>query len=143
VDELLALGGAEFSGIYAGLSKGKAMEDEIWGKALTNARERAEKTLKEMGMKIDSVFAVSPIGFPEIQQEMVGSTGMMMESVAPDVYKRQLVSSQYRLAPVTITQNVHRHLPHLAGEVGTACARHVLFGRVAKGLTLLERVEVI
>jgi hypothetical protein len=31
-----------------------------------NARERAERTVKAMGMKIDSVLAVSPIGFSEI-----------------------------------------------------------------------------
>ena len=28
---------------------------------MTNARERAEKTLKSMNMKIDGVFAISPV----------------------------------------------------------------------------------
>src|ERR1700682_1859266 len=73
VDELLAIGGTEFSGIDAGLANEKQMRDEIWGKALTNARERAEKTLKEMGMKIDSVFAVSPVAFPAIRDQILGS----------------------------------------------------------------------
>ena len=67
VDELIAVGGVEFSGIDAGLSKEKEMQEEVWQKALVNARERAEKTLKAMGMKVDSVFAVSPVTFTEIQ----------------------------------------------------------------------------
>jgi uncharacterized protein YggE len=105
VDDLIALGGVEFSGIDAGLSKEKEMRDEIWQKALTDARERADKTVKALGMKIDSVFAVSPIGFPEISQQMFGSIhalpaaggSQMLEASAP----------QYRLAPVSISQSVH------------------------------------
>jgi uncharacterized protein YggE len=59
VDELIAFGGVEFSGIDAGLSDEKPMHDEIRKKALADAHERADKTLKEMGMKIDSVFGLS------------------------------------------------------------------------------------
>jgi hypothetical protein len=51
VDELLALG-AGFSAIEAGLSNAEQMEEEIWDKAIVNARERAEKTLTNAGMKL-------------------------------------------------------------------------------------------
>src|SRR5437867_2797275 len=66
VDELIAIGGVEFSAVDASLSNEKQVAGQVWEKALTDARERAEKTLKPMGMKIDSVFAVSPVPFPEI-----------------------------------------------------------------------------
>src|SRR5207248_1720607 len=75
VDELLNLGLTEFSGIEGGLQKQKEVENEIWEKALANARERADKTLKPMGMKIDSVFAVSPVGFLEIQGRIFSAEG--------------------------------------------------------------------
>jgi uncharacterized protein YggE len=107
VDELIAVGTIEFSGIDAGLSKEKEMQDEVWGKALANARERAEKTLKDIGMKIESVFAVSPVTFPEIKQKIFGSTevialrnAMVSQPVKPD-------PTHYRLAPVAVNQSVH------------------------------------
>ena len=107
VDELMAFGGVEFSGIDAGLSDEKAMQDEIWKKALSNARERAEKTLKEIGMKIDSIFAVSPVTFPEIRQKIFGYNEVASYAAGPVEGLRQLPPSQYRLAPVAISQNVH------------------------------------
>jgi uncharacterized protein YggE len=106
VDELLALGAEEFSGIDAGLSNEKQMQDEVWEKALTNARERAEKTLKAIGMRIDSVFAVSPVAFPEIHQKIFGSTETA-QSVLPAEGAPAPDPSQYRLAPVAISQSVH------------------------------------
>ncbi len=72
VDELLVIPGVEFSAIDPGLSKEKEMQDDVWEKALTNARESAEKTLKQIGMKIDSIFAVSPVAFPQIRNQMFG-----------------------------------------------------------------------
>ena len=54
VDELLGFGGTEFSGIDTGLSKEKEVSDEIFDKSLANAREQADKTLRTMGMKVDS-----------------------------------------------------------------------------------------
>jgi uncharacterized protein YggE len=106
VDEILANGGVEFSGINAGLSKEKEMQDEVWEKAITNARERAEKTLKATGMKIDSIFAVSPVAFPEIYQRIFGSAGTEMAAYARQG-QAQPEPSQYRLAPVAVSQNVH------------------------------------
>jgi uncharacterized protein YggE len=110
-DDLIAIGGVEFSGIDGGLVKQSEMENEVWDKALANARERAEKTLKAMNMKIDSVFVISPVPVPEISSTIfpkdragaervivTGSNIPTAEEVRP---------SQYRLAPITVIQIVH------------------------------------
>jgi uncharacterized protein YggE len=109
VDELLAIGGTEFSGIDAGLTKEKEVADEIFDKALANAREQAEKTLKPMGMKIDSVFAVSTAPFQDIQSRMFAApttervvvTGSYIPTGA------DLPPSKYVLAPVQVSQSIH------------------------------------
>jgi hypothetical protein len=106
VDELLAIGGTEFSGIDTGLIKEKEITEEMFEKALVNARERAEKTLNTIGMKIDSVFAVSPVAFTGIQRGIFGS------SVPTAEYESALPAggrnaSAYRLAPITVSQSVH------------------------------------
>jgi uncharacterized protein YggE len=104
VDQLLSLGGTEFSGIEGGLQKEKEVESEAWDKALANAQERAEKTLKQMGMKIESVFAVSPVTFPEIQSHIFGTEGTVAGVRA---YAEGPAGPQYRVAPVEISQDVH------------------------------------
>ena len=81
VNDILAIGGVEFSNIESGFSKEKELENQIWDKALADARERAEKTLKAMGMKIDSTFAVSPVVFPEIQSKLFGYGAVAREAV--------------------------------------------------------------
>ena len=106
VDGIIAVGGAEFAGIDAGLSNEKEMEDQIWEKALTNARERAEKTVKAAGAKIDSVFAISPVVFPEIRAKIFGSTEMLAAYSAAGS-EAKVNPSPYRLPPVAISQNVH------------------------------------
>lgn len=105
VDDLIALGGLEFSGIQEGLGKEKEVMDESWGAALADARTKAEKTLKTSGMTIRSVFAISPVNFPEISSRIFGSSQVAF-SVARDLLNKQGVS-QYRLAPVTVSQSVH------------------------------------
>ncbi|CAN5524147.1 hypothetical protein BH18VER1_BH18VER1_08730 [soil metagenome] len=103
VDELLGVAGVQFKGIDGGLSKEKEVQDEVWDQAIANARERAEKTLKTTRMKIDSIFALSPVRYPEILDGIFQSRNlqaMTAEQVAPD-------PAQYRLAPVTVTQSVH------------------------------------
>lgn len=106
VDEFLGIGGVEFSSITSGLSNEKEMQNDVWQAALTDARERAEKTLKPIGMKIDSIFGVSPVAFPEIRQKMFGAGELVTASYAAQgPGERQL--PQYRLAPVTISQSVH------------------------------------
>jgi uncharacterized protein YggE len=100
-DELIGIEGVEFSGINGGLNKEKEIEPEVWQKALGNAREQAEKTLKPLNMKIDSVFAISPVSFPEIQRNIFGPES----SVA--AYAMSPAQPEYRLAPVTVSQQVH------------------------------------
>ncbi len=108
VNDLIELGGIEFAHIEGGLNKQKEIEDDLWQKALTNARERAEKTLKTMGMKIDSVFAVAPIGFTEIQRKLFqsGERVIVTGSNVP-TSKERAQPSEYRLAPITFSQSVH------------------------------------
>jgi uncharacterized protein YggE len=62
-DQIMALGGIRLGYISGELSDREKLGEELWPKAIANAREQAEKTLKPMGMKIDSVFAVSSIDF--------------------------------------------------------------------------------
>jgi uncharacterized protein len=111
VDDLIAIGNVEFWGINPGLAKEKEMENELWDKAVANARERAEKTLKAMNMKIDAVFAISPVPIPEISstifpKERAGSERVIVTgSNIPTA--EESVPSQYRLAPITVNQIVH------------------------------------
>ncbi len=103
VDELIAIGGVEFSEINGSLSTESELNDDLWKKALVNAREQAEKTLKEMGMKIDSVFAVSPVSFPDIHNKFFTESGR--ESVF--VTGSYIPTPQYRLAPISVSQSAH------------------------------------
>jgi uncharacterized protein YggE len=107
VDELISISGVEFSGIEGGLSKQKEIESETWEKALANAREQAEQTLKPMNMKIDSVFAVSPVSFPEIEAGIFGGEGSRYAALRSPEAERVIMMPQYRFAPVKVTQRVH------------------------------------
>ena len=101
VDELISIEGVELSGIDVGFSKEDEMQDDLWDKALKNARERAEKTLKPIGMKIDSVFAVSPVPFAQIYTKIFSETEkyVVTGSAAP--------SPEYRLGLVSFNQSAH------------------------------------
>lgn len=105
VDDLINIG-TEFYGIEGGLAKQKEIESEMWEKALANGREQAEKTLKPLNMKIDSVFAVSPVSFPEIETGIFGVSRYAGAMQQPEV-ERVIVTPQYRFAPVRVTQRVH------------------------------------
>jgi uncharacterized protein YggE len=108
VDELLGVGGTEFTGIETGLIKEKEVRDEIFEKTLANARERADKTLKTMSMKIDGVFGVSPVAFPEIRSRIFGQEATERVIVTGSyISTGDMASSQYRLAPVSVSQSVH------------------------------------
>jgi uncharacterized protein YggE len=107
VDELLAIGGTEFSGIETGLLKEKEVTDEMYEKALANARERADKTLKTMDMKVDSVFGVSAAPFPEIQSKMFPATERVTVTGSYIPTPENLAPSQYRLAPVKVSESVY------------------------------------
>lgn len=106
VDELLAIG-TEFSGIDTGLTKEKEARDELYEKALTNARERADKTLKTMDMKVDSVFAVSAAPFLEIQSKMFAATERVVVTGSYIPSRGDLAPSQYRLAPLKVSETIY------------------------------------
>jgi hypothetical protein len=58
-------------------------------------------------MKIESVFAVPPVSFPEIETGIsVGEFSRFGAIKAPQV-ERVIVTPQYRFAPVKVTQRVH------------------------------------
>ena len=107
VDELLAIGGTEFSGIDTGLIKEKEVTDEMYEKALANARERADKTLTTMGMKVDSVFAVSAAPFPEIHSKMFAATERVVVTGMYVPERGNLAPSQYRLAPLKVSESIY------------------------------------
>ena len=106
IDELIALGGAEFrQEVQGDLSKRKEIEEQLSEKALANARERAEKTAKAMGVKIESVFAISTAEFPKLEETMFSSTERVVVTgmnVPPPAK-----APEYRLALITVSQNVH------------------------------------
>jgi uncharacterized protein YggE len=106
VDDLLAMGGLEFSGIDAGLADEKKLEDEVWEKAISNARERAGKTLVAAGMKIDSIFAISPVAFPRISAAIFGESGELAQAAGYGASPK-VNPSQYRLPPVSVSQSIH------------------------------------
>lgn len=110
VDDLLALKVEEISGIEEGLSNQKEIEAQIWEKAIANARENADKTAKAAGMRVDSVFAISPIHFPDIQRGIFGNgeegpAAMMTTAGVPGGDKE--INSHYQLTPVTVAFAVH------------------------------------
>jgi uncharacterized protein YggE len=117
IDDLLGIAGVELSVVEPGLTKEKEIRAEIFEKALGDARERAEKSLKPMAMKIDSVFAVSPVAFSQIRESIFGSglnpeattervivTGSYIPTGGPGGTR---VPSQYRLAPLTVREGIH------------------------------------
>ena len=115
VDQLLTIGGVEFSGIDPGLAKEQEVRNEMFEKALTNAREQAEKTLKAVDMKIDSIFAISPVAFPQIRSRIFGNDTseattervIVTGSYIPSSAVGNAVVSEYRLAPLGVSQSVH------------------------------------
>jgi hypothetical protein len=107
VDDLFNLGAVEVSHVESGLSTQAQMEEEAWKKALANARESADKTLKTLGMKIDSEFAVSPEAFPEIQDKIFRSNRVVVTGMNVPTPEDLVDPHHYRFLPVTFSQNVH------------------------------------
>jgi uncharacterized protein YggE len=105
-DELIRIEGAEFSGIEGSLAKEKEVQEELRGKALADARMKAETSIKSIGMKIDAVFAVAPISPVEIEHNIFGEITRLGVRGA-ELAERTAPSPEYRLAPVTINQEAH------------------------------------
>lgn len=103
VDELMAMTGVEINDLTPALAEQKKLEDEICEKALVSAREQADKTAKSMEMKIDSVFAISPVPFPEIRNRLLRSER------GDSVTERVVVTGppEYRFGSLTVSQSVH------------------------------------
>ena len=108
VDDLIATANVEFTGIEGLFSKEKEIAKQLWDKAIADAREQAERTAKQLGMKIESVFAVSPVTIPEIPSTMFPRTDERTIVTASNIPSQQdRVASEYRLAPVESSQSVH------------------------------------
>src|SRR6266478_58481 len=107
VDDLFNLGGVEVSNVESSLSTQAQMEEEAWEEALANAHESADKTLKAVGMKIDSVFAVSPEVFPEIQDKIFRSNRVVVTGSNIPTPEDLVDPHHYRFLPVTFRQIVH------------------------------------
>jgi hypothetical protein len=59
-------------------------------------------------MKIDSVFAVSPMSFPEIQSKIFPAENERTIVTASEIpTKGQRITSEYRLALIAVDQSVH------------------------------------
>ena len=105
INDLIAFGTVEFSSIDPGLADERRDREEVSKNALINAHDQAEKTLKLGGMKIDSVYAISPIPFPDIQQQIFRSrTGGVAASERAIAAPSPL---EYRLSPITVSESVH------------------------------------
>lgn len=109
VDDLIAAANAEFTGIEGQFSKEKDVAQQLWDKAIADAREQADRTVKRMGMKIDSVFAVSPITIPEILTTMFPRTDETRSIVTGAEIQgpQDRVPAGYRIAPISFVQGVH------------------------------------
>ena len=114
VDDLIATVNAELSynGISQEYSKHKELEKQLWEEAVTNARADADRTLKNTGMKVDSIFAISPVGISEIASGMFPKGGssevervVVTGSNIPTADER--LPSEYRLTPISFEQVVH------------------------------------
>jgi uncharacterized protein YggE len=108
VDELIAKVNAEMTSIVPGLSNEKEIADQLWKQAITNAHNKAEKTLKQVGMKIDSVFAISPVAFPQIYTDIFQQSGAERVIVTgSNIPTAEQGTAQYWLGPVSLSQSVH------------------------------------
>lgn len=106
VDELLTITGVEFLSIQGALSKQREIQDQMSEKALANARVQADKMLKPFQQKIDSVFAISPVQFPQIQGDIFSpAERVVVTGGIPAMQPEE--ASHYRLAPVTVSESVH------------------------------------
>jgi uncharacterized protein YggE len=106
VDDLIGAANAELNSIEPQFSKADEVRDQLWKQAIADARQRAERTAKEAGMKIQSVYAISPISIPDIEPTMFPRSDML-PGAARQAAAGYQVSSQYHLAPIHLSQSVH------------------------------------
>jgi uncharacterized protein YggE len=106
VDQLIKIGNAELTSIVPGLSNEDEMEDQLWDKAIADARKQAERTVKQARMKIDSVFAISPIAFPEIYTDIFQGNERVIVT-GSNIPTAEEGTAQYWLGPVSLIEKVH------------------------------------
>jgi uncharacterized protein YggE len=106
IDDLIATVNAEVTGIEPQFSKADDLRDELWKQAMANARQQAERTAREAGMKIQSPYAISPVSIPEIEPTMLGK-GDVVYAMGRQAAAEYTVPSEYRLAPIHFSQSVH------------------------------------
>jgi len=106
VTDLLELKVERFDRISEGLSTEKKLSDEVWQKAVDDARRRADLLAKAAGMKVDGVYAISPSTIPAISREMLdeeNSRSYPLSGAAP----AGVDAAKYVLRPVKVTQTIH------------------------------------
>ncbi|MDQ2868895.1 MAG: SIMPL domain-containing protein [Verrucomicrobiota bacterium] len=96
VEDLISIQGIQFSSVEAVLSNSTKYDDELHRNALIDAREQAEKTAKQLGVKIDSIFAVAAVNFPDIERNIFGNGVVVTGMNVPTVEKEPF--PEYRLA---------------------------------------------
>jgi uncharacterized protein YggE len=114
IDDLIATVSAEFSSyesVKEGYSKEKEMDKQLWEEAVANSRAEAERTLKNTGMKVDSIFAISPVPIPDITSRMFPKGEAGVENVVVTGSNistpETRLPSEYRLTPISFEQIVH------------------------------------
>ena len=105
VDDLIALGGVEFADTESGLSNQKELQEQLRQKALANARGRADTIAKAMGVKVESIFAISTVSFSEVQNKMFPVERVIV--TGSNIPTGRTPAPEYRLATVTVSDEVH------------------------------------
>jgi uncharacterized protein YggE len=107
VEKLLAIDGVECSAIQGSLSKQKELQDQLWDRAIAEAHQKVDRTLKPMGMKIDSTFAISPVSFPEIQGRFFPSPERVIVTGSNVPTLEETGLPKFRRAPVFMSESVY------------------------------------
>jgi len=105
-DQIMAVGSVKLGYVSGEVSDRQKLAEELWPKAIANAREQAEKTLKPMEMKIDSVFAVSSIDFGEIRGEFLKG-GERVVVMGMNIPAPPDQPSEYRLKMIVTESTAH------------------------------------
>jgi uncharacterized protein YggE len=110
VNNLIESVNAEIRSSRTQYSKEDDLNKKLWDKAIDNAREQADRTAKKAGMKVDSVFAISPTAVAEITSTMFpkgDNNGAERVVVTGSNIPTPEEWEKYRLAPIKFSQLVH------------------------------------
>jgi uncharacterized protein YggE len=106
VNALFAANVRYFIGVTAEYSKAKETEQETQEMAIKDARAEADRIAKIGGMKVDSVWAMSTLSFPQIEGRMLGAySGSLAVADFRRATKAEVVP-EYRLAPIKFNQSI-------------------------------------